>query len=216
VKALVHKGLDANGIPITSLVGANDSASLANIVSQVLGQDASRTMNVDNSERTRDQHILLRFYAGDVIYMNIKLKTPSVNVGNKNQLVSGATLESMYSEENFTIKITLANPVAAPAAPPAPGATTMTLNNTISPVPGMVVIFYSATQAYGAFTLGLYKLVGGDYVKTDDIGGTPVGNFNYNSNSITNGDQVIVLLGQAATVPVASASPVSNLITVAF
>jgi hypothetical protein len=108
VKAVVHKGLDSAGVPTTSLVSANDSASLANIVSQVVGQDASRLMNVDNSERTRDQHILLRFYAGDVIYMNIKLKTPSVNVGTKDQLVSGTTLQSMYTEENFTIKITLA------------------------------------------------------------------------------------------------------------
>jgi hypothetical protein len=113
VKSLVGKGLDGAGVPITSLVSANDSASLANIVSQVVGQDASRLMNVDNSQRTRDQHILLRFYAGDVIYVNIKLKTPAVNVGTKNQVVSGATLQSMYTEENFTLKITLANPGAA-------------------------------------------------------------------------------------------------------
>jgi hypothetical protein len=108
VKAVVHKGLDSAGVPTTSLVSANDSTSLANIVSQVVGQDASRLMNVDNSERTRDQHILLRFYAGDVIYMNIKLKTPSVNVGTKDQAVSGTTLQNMYTEENFTLKISLA------------------------------------------------------------------------------------------------------------
>lgn len=108
VKAIVGKGLDLAGAPITSLVSANESASLANIVAQVVGQDASRLMNADSSQRTRDQHIALRFYEGDVIYMNIKLKAPSVNVGIKSQLVSGATLEGMYSEENFTIKITLA------------------------------------------------------------------------------------------------------------
>jgi hypothetical protein len=124
VKAVVGKGLNGAGAPITSLVSANDSASLANIVSQVVGQDASRLMNVDNSQRTRDQHIVLRFYAGDVIYMNIKLKTPAVNVGTKNQVVSGATLQSMYTEENFTMKITLANPYVAPPAPPAPPAIT--------------------------------------------------------------------------------------------
>jgi hypothetical protein len=108
VKALVGKGLNGAGAPTVSFVSSNDSASLANIVSQVVGQDAARLMNVDNSQRTRDQHILLRFYAGDVVYVNIKLKTPAVNVGTKNQLVSGATLQSMYTEENFTIKITLA------------------------------------------------------------------------------------------------------------
>ena len=107
VKALVGKGLSA-GVPVTSLVNANDSASLANIVAQVVGQDASRLMNVDNSQRTLDQHMLLRFYAGDVIYMNITLATPSVSVGAEGrQLVSGATLESMYSQTSYTLKITL-------------------------------------------------------------------------------------------------------------
>ena len=114
IKALVAKGLDTNGIPIISSINEPDQdklrASLANIVAQVVGQDASRLMNVDNSQRTRDQHILLRFYEGDVIYMNITLKTPSISVGLRNQLVSGSTLQSMYTEENFTLKITLGQP----------------------------------------------------------------------------------------------------------
>jgi hypothetical protein len=120
IKALVEKGLDGAGVPTTSLVSANNSASLANIVAQVVGQDASRLMNVDNSQRSRDQHMLLRFYAGDVIYMNIKLKTPSVNIGLTNQLVSKAALENMYVEENFTIKITLEDPTTPPPPPPPP------------------------------------------------------------------------------------------------
>jgi hypothetical protein len=111
VKALITKGLDTNGIPIVSSVNEPNQntlrASLANIVAQVVGQDASRLMNMDNSQRTRDQHILLRFYAGDVIYMNITLKTPNISVGFRNQLVSESTLQSMYTEENFTLKITL-------------------------------------------------------------------------------------------------------------
>jgi hypothetical protein len=112
VKTLVAKGLDANGAPLVSAVSAGNPDSLANIVSQVVGQDATRLMNVDNSQRTRDQHILLRFYPGDVIYMNITLKAPNVSVGLKNQLVSKAALESMYpsSSNNFTLKITLAGP----------------------------------------------------------------------------------------------------------
>ena len=114
VKAIVAKGVDASGNPTTSLVSsatAGDTACLANIVSQVVGQDASRLMNADNSQRTRDQHILLRFYAGDVIYVNIKLKTPTVNIGTSPspQQVSATTLTSLYTtEENFTLKITLA------------------------------------------------------------------------------------------------------------
>ncbi len=109
VKAIVGKGVDASGNPTTSLVNSNDSGSLANIVAQVIGQDASRTMNADNSQRTLEQHILLRFYPGDVIYVNIKLKTPSVSVGTQDQQVTGSALQALVTtEENFTIKITLA------------------------------------------------------------------------------------------------------------
>ncbi len=112
VKTLVAKGLDANGVPTVSAVSAGNPDSLANIVSQVVGQDASRLMNVDNSQRTRDQHILLRFYEGDVIYMNITVTAPNVSVGATNQLVSKAALEAMYpaSNNNFTLKITLGTP----------------------------------------------------------------------------------------------------------
>ena len=112
VKALLQKGLSdtsSSAVPTVSAVNDQDTASLANIVTQVVGQDASRLMNVDNSQRTLDQHMLLRFYAGDVLYMNIKLKTPNVNIGLPGrQQVSKAALENMYVESNFTVKITLA------------------------------------------------------------------------------------------------------------
>ena len=111
VKAIVEKGLDASGNTTVSSVNEPNAdiknASLANIVSQVVGQDASRLMNADNSQRTLNQHMLLRFYGGDVIYLNIKLKTPSVSVGN-GQLVLGTALQTMYAQEvSFTLKITL-------------------------------------------------------------------------------------------------------------
>ena len=112
VKAIVGKGLGVANAKIISSVSAGESASLANIVSQVVGQDASRLMGVDNSERTLDQHMLLRFYAGDVFYVNIVLKAPNVSVGT-GQLVSKNALENMYpaGNNNFTLKITLANNV---------------------------------------------------------------------------------------------------------
>ncbi len=110
VKAVINKGVDASGNPTTSSVSDNNAGSLANIVAQVLGQDATRTMNADNSQRTLDQHILLRFYPGDVIYMNVSLKAPNVNVGTNNQSVTKTALEALYpsSNNNFTLKITLA------------------------------------------------------------------------------------------------------------
>jgi hypothetical protein len=124
VKMLVQKGLDASGTVISS-VNAGDSGSLANIVSQVVGQDASRLMGVDNSQRTLDQHILLRFYAGDVIYVNITLKAPNVSVGT-GQKVQKSALEAMYptGNNNFSLKITLGNGTGVSSTPaPAPAPT---------------------------------------------------------------------------------------------
>ena len=114
VKALVNKGLsttDASGVPVVSAVSENNTAKLSHIVGQVVGQDATRLMDVDNSQRTLDKHQLLRFYAGDIIYVTIKLKQPSVSIGTTGQLVSESELKGLYTtsnEESFTIKITLA------------------------------------------------------------------------------------------------------------
>ncbi len=209
VKTLVAKGLDANGAPTVSAVSAGNSDSLANIVSQVVGQDASRLMNVDNSQRTRDQHILLRFYEGDVIYMNITVTAPNVSVGATNQLVSKAALEAMYpsSNNNFTLKITLGGD-AAPAALP------MAVTSMLSPMAGLVVFFYTSTAAYTFGQLGLYKLVGANYEKMQNFGPVSVGSGNV-SGSFVNGDQYIFLQSQEASVPVASAVAVSALGTVA-
>jgi hypothetical protein len=108
--AILKKGLKSDGTFMSSNVIANaatDKACLANIVRQVLGQDETRSMNEDNSQRAIDQHALLRFYAGDVIYMNIKVKRPNVTMspGPTNM---GSTVASAYANEiSFSLKITL-------------------------------------------------------------------------------------------------------------
>jgi hypothetical protein len=108
VAAIVGKGLDGSGALVESKVGDNDASSLANIVRQVVGQDAQRLMDEDNSERTKDIRRLLRFYEGDIIYMNIKLKTPNVTVANGQSGVDKTGLEGKYAtEQSYTLKITL-------------------------------------------------------------------------------------------------------------
>ena len=103
---MVNKGISSGALVVSS-VAANDAASIANIVRQVVGQDATRLMDEDNSERTKDIHRLLRFYAGDIIYMNIKLNRPAVTVST-GQSVTENTLEANYAtEQNYTLKITL-------------------------------------------------------------------------------------------------------------
>ena len=105
VSALIAKGYDNNVITQYNVINGINNDKIGKIVSQVVGQDASRLMNVDNNQRTKDKHQLLRFYAGDIIYMNIKLKTPTVTVGT-GQLAT--TLANNYStEQNYALKIIL-------------------------------------------------------------------------------------------------------------
>jgi hypothetical protein len=109
VAAIVGKGLDGSGALVESKVGDNVASELANIVRQVVGQDAQRLMDEDNSERTKDIRRLLRFYEGDIIYMNIKLKTPNVTVASgQNPALTDSALEGKYAtEQSYTLKITL-------------------------------------------------------------------------------------------------------------
>ena len=110
VAEIIKKGRDsATGNLVSSNFSDISTATLANVARQIVGQDASRLMNMDGSERTIDKRILVRFYAGDVIYMNIKVIKPSVSVGSGQRGdVSDITLAASYAtEQNYTLKITL-------------------------------------------------------------------------------------------------------------
>lgn len=108
--AILKKGLKSDGKFMTSNVIANaatDKSCLANIVRQVLGQDETRSMNEDNSQRAIDQHALLRFYAGDVIYMNIKVKRPNVTVSPGPTNMPRDASAAYANEISFSLKVTL-------------------------------------------------------------------------------------------------------------
>ena len=108
--AILKKGLRSDGKFMTSNVIANaasDKSCLANIVRQVLGQDETRSMNEDNSQRAIDQHALLRFYAGDVIYMKIKVKRPNVTVSPGSTNMSSDASAAYVNEISFALKVTL-------------------------------------------------------------------------------------------------------------
>lgn len=104
VKALIDNN------PTTSLVSNGAATTVANIVKQVIGQDASRATDEDNNKYSPENHGLLRFYPDDVIYVSINLTTPTVTVGTGQQ-VSGPTMEGLYSnatgDKKYTIKLTL-------------------------------------------------------------------------------------------------------------
>ena len=63
-----------------------DTDQATNVVRVVLGQDASRATNEDNSARQTDVHSALRFYANDVIYVQITLDNFQPQVGGATPL----------------------------------------------------------------------------------------------------------------------------------
>ncbi len=108
VGALLAANLAAGAPVVSDQTEAAASTKVVDIVKQVIGRDASRATDEDNNKYDVNKHGLLRFYAGDVVYVNIKLVKPVVN-GSAGQQVADATLEDLYaSEENYSIRITLA------------------------------------------------------------------------------------------------------------
>ena len=109
VRAIYEKGISGGSL-VESSIADNNTSSLANMVKQVIGQDAQRTKNVDGSERTINARQLVRFYPGDVIYVNIKVKRPEITVGAGQSGISQSSLLNNYleqNEQNYAIKITL-------------------------------------------------------------------------------------------------------------
>jgi hypothetical protein len=104
-------GSKADGMLAKLLVKAiaeKDGNAALLIAEQVLGQDASRAMDEDNNALTVDKSQGLKFIAGDVIYMNIKLLKPDIIISNVGQKVSELTIENKYTiDENYTLKIIL-------------------------------------------------------------------------------------------------------------
>jgi hypothetical protein len=88
------------------------SAKVIDVVKQVLGRDASRATDVDNNKYDVNKHGMLRFYANDVIYVNIHLVKPTVTVGSGQR--DAATYSDLLTaaapdeEESYAIRITLA------------------------------------------------------------------------------------------------------------
>jgi hypothetical protein len=92
---------------LVKAIASKDGAGALAIAEQVLGQDASRAMDEDNNELTVDKKQALKFIAGDIIYMNIKLQKPDVVVGSGQKVGETAVEDKFGGEENYTLKITL-------------------------------------------------------------------------------------------------------------
>ena len=90
------------------------AGDLANIVKQVIGQDATRAMSQDNNQLEPDTKQKLRFYAGDKIVVSIKLTPPTVSLGQQGNtnITSGLydkdAVAAGIQEETYAMVITLA------------------------------------------------------------------------------------------------------------
>jgi hypothetical protein len=112
VAKILDKGLSgATLVESDVAAAATDKTLLSNIVRQVVGQDAKRLMDEDNSERTKDARVLLRFYPGDIIYMSIKLATPTVTLGAGQAGVTATGLQDKFTNSTdakvYALKIEL-------------------------------------------------------------------------------------------------------------
>jgi hypothetical protein len=125
VKAIIDKGIGAANKVTTatrdtttrqassSTVGFGTD-TLANIVAQVIGQDASRAMGQDNNALDPEVHQVLRFYPGDKIVVSITLNGPNVTVLSGQQatpaIASGVDknlTKDGIQAETYAIEITL-------------------------------------------------------------------------------------------------------------
>jgi hypothetical protein len=100
---------DANlAVRIVDAITKKDDSAILQIVEQVLGQDASRAMGADNNQLAPNVRQALKFIKDDIIYINIRINRPIVNVnGNTNAPSASDILENQLNEINYTLKITL-------------------------------------------------------------------------------------------------------------
>jgi hypothetical protein len=86
---------------------ASSEAVATAIAQVVLGQDASRATNEDNSTLQVDQKAALRFYANDVVYVAIRLSNFGAVVGSGSPLTQNFT-PSAPPAQTYYLRIKLA------------------------------------------------------------------------------------------------------------
>jgi hypothetical protein len=92
----------------TALYGSSDAVATA-IAQSVLGQDAVRMTNDDNSALQVDRKAALRFIAGDVVYVAITLKNFVPTIGGNSPALQQLTIGEINTprEEKYYLRIRL-------------------------------------------------------------------------------------------------------------
>lgn len=84
----------------------NSSSDVATAIAQVvLGQDARRATNVDNSELQVNQKAPLRFYDGDVVYVKITLENFTANIGAAGTYLAQQYTPSIPKPQDYYLRI---------------------------------------------------------------------------------------------------------------
>lgn len=101
---LVQTMLFANGVA----GDASPAARATRIANSVIGQDADRARGADNNQLAPDQGAALPFYAGDVLFFKLTLKSLDVFQRPLNDTPLYNALKARLADQEFTFKITLA------------------------------------------------------------------------------------------------------------
>lgn len=89
-----------------ALYASSDAVATA-IAQVVLGQDARRATNEDNSALQVDRHAALRFYAGDVVYVKITLASFSPVIGSAGTYLAQQYTPATPKAQDYIIRINL-------------------------------------------------------------------------------------------------------------
>lgn len=101
---------------LCAALDAMDATACTKVARQVIGQDATRAMSVDNDLNSPDSFQALKFITNDVVYMRVKLLAPAVTVGgNARSDVTAADSTNVQKGEPssastavYTLRIVLA------------------------------------------------------------------------------------------------------------
>jgi len=86
---------------------ASPAARATRIANSVIGQDADRARDADNNKLAPAQSAALPFYAGDILFFKLTLKSLDVFQGRHGDPIYTA-LKARLANQDFTFKITLA------------------------------------------------------------------------------------------------------------
>ena len=135
-------GQNANNSPVADSDNANIAAGLVeslgsmssavarSIAAQVLSQDPSRASERDNTSGNTNSHQALLFAPGDIVYVQIQLKAPSVSVGYPGVAANTDTDDNSKPDPTTLPANSTITPQTEPNSSGAFGASTTNLKGT--------------------------------------------------------------------------------------